>query len=389
MPQGDSAFSLVLGMGGVKRRLGVPARAVGLAVCLCALVVTGAQAVPTSPGRKGHANDCTTEAKLSNEGPTTIRYIVWCGAQRGRVTLRIGRPHRPGLTGFSPTAAATGPGAAGPLSCRPHRKGRVFCSGRARGPVTFRGTVEVAPGTRCTAKVKLNVWKWTGDWMDFPAGCPRAFKQRQRHLNQVIHERAQYGLDRDLAGDRGAIVSRAKGLLRAWRRGNPVARWTSEEETFQMPLTAAEQVELENREASLDRFQDLIEKGSWLEKNAPDSFAGYEIDDADGGVIYVGFTKEPEATLDKLKRLLIAPDRFEPFPIPPKYTEAELMKLLDAGSIWTGTRRNLFNSGMIDTLANKVRIGTEHVARVRRLLADKYGPEAPFEVVFEKPAFFF
>jgi hypothetical protein len=36
-------------------------------------------------------------------------------------------------------------------------------------------------------------------------------------------------------------------------------------------------------------------------------------------------------------------------------------------------------------LDNRVEVGTQHVRRVRELLARKFGPEAPFEVVFEKP----
>jgi len=47
---------------------------------------------------------------------------------------------------------------------------------------------------------------------------------------------------------------------------------------------------------------------------------------------------------------------------------------------------NLVNSVGIDYLANKVELGTQHVARLRRLIAARYGPGAPFEVVFEFPA---
>jgi hypothetical protein len=44
------------------------------------------------------------------------------------------------------------------------------------------------------------------------------------------------------------------------------------------------------------------------------------------------------------------------------------------------------NETSIDYLANKIRVGTEHVTRVRRLITEEYGPEAPFEVVFSGPA---
>lgn len=363
--------------------------AVGLLLCLTAVLGAGAQAAsPSSTSASGRAQDCTTEAKLSPEDRSVVRYVVWCGVQSGRVTLKIRRPRGPAVLGFGRTAQAVGPGASGPLRCRAQRGGRVACVGRASGPVTFRGSVTVAPRTRCAAPLSLNVWKWTGDSVSFPAGCPKSYRERPRHLNQIISERAYYGLDLDLKGDREAIVRRAKGLLRAWRRGDPVARWTSQEEVFRMPLTAAEQVELEYRDTYREHFQDLIEESDWVKKNAPDTYAGYELDEAAGGIIYVGFTAEPEAMLEKLRQRLIAPDRFKPFPVTPTYTEAELEKIWFAFPPRKSPLWGLVNETSIDYLANKIEVGTEHVARVRHLIAVRYGPDAPFEVVFAEPVVF-
>jgi hypothetical protein len=350
---------------------------------LAALLPSWAQAEP-KPTRRPY--DCTTESRLSANSPTTVHYVVWCGVQQGRVTLRIRRPKGPSLTGFSRLAKASGPGASGPLHCRGQAGGRVFCEGRKRGPVTFRGTVTVPAGTRCTALLKLNVWKWTGDDRNYPARCPRHYEERERHLRQIISDRTESGLDLDLKGDRQAIVRRAKGLLRAWRQGDPVARWTSLEEAWGMPLTAAEQTELEYRETYREHFQDLVEEGDWVAKNAPNTYAGYELDERAGGIIYVGFTVEPEAMLEKLKRRLIAPDRFKPFPVTPTHSEAELNKLWNSFPRPKSSLRRLVTETHIDYLANKVEVGTEHVARVRRLIDAEYGPEAPFEVVFEKYA---
>lgn len=356
-------------------------KVIASAMLLCVGLICCSAAIANDPDG-GRARDCTTEAKLSREEPSVVRYVMWCGVQSGRVTLRIRRPGGPALLRFSHVAQASGPGAVGPLRCHSHGRGRVFCSGRKRGPVTFRGSITVASGTRCAAPIKLNVWRWTGDSLDFPTGCPRAYEVPVRRLRQIISERAEYGLDRDLDGDRAAIIRRAKGLLQAWRRGEPVARWTYEEEAFGMPLRAAEQVEMEYRDTYREHFQDLVEEGDWVAKNAPSSYAGYSIDQAAGGIIYVGFTVEPEATLEKLKQRLIVPDRFKPFPVTPTYTEAELEEIwLDFPSrksrLW-----GLINETFINYLANKIQVGTEHVARVRRLIAEEYGPDAPFKVVF-------
>lgn len=374
-------------------RLGVVIR--GRVICaaglglLCATLMAGV-AVETSqgqPGKRDRARDCTTESMLLRGAPSVIRYVMWCGVQPGRVSLTIRRPQGPDVIGFSPIAKATGSGAAGPLRCRENSPGRVSCLGRTRGPATYRGTITVAPGTRCGSKISLTVSSWTGGTLNFPSGCPKSYEEPVRRLGQIIRSRADMGLDLDLAGDRGAISRRAKGLLAAWRRGDPVARWTSLEEAFRMPLRAFEQTELEYRDVYRERFQDLVEAGDWVEKNAPDTYAGYELDYAAGGIIYVGFTADQDAYLAKLRKRLIAPERFQPFPVPPTYTEAELYRI-EAQFVEDESNWNLANMVSIDFLANKVEVGTQHVARMRRQIAARYGPDAPFLVVFARPARF-
>lgn len=321
---------------------------------------------------------------LSRGKPSVVRYVMWCGVQAGQVSLTIRRPHGSKVLGFSRFAKATGPGAAGPLRCRERSPGRVSCLGRTTGPVVYRGTVTVAPRTRCGSKISLVVSHWTGGTLDFPSGCPKSYKEPVRHLGRIIRSRAEEGLDLDLAGNRRAIVRRAKSLLAAWKRGEPVARWTSLEEAFRMPLRASEQAELEYRDVYRERFQDLVEEGDWVEKNAPDTYAGYELNYAAGGIIYVGFTADQDTYLAKLRKRLIAPERFQPFPVPPTYTEAELFQIeqefVEDDASW-----DLANIVSINYLANKVEVGTQHVLRMRRWIAARYGPDAPFLVVFAEP----
>ncbi len=49
------------------------------------------------------------------------------------------------------------------------------------------------------------------------------------------------------------------------------------------------------------------------------------------------------------------------------------------GPLW-----GLVISTHLDYLANKIAVGTEHVAKVRKLIAKIYGPEAPFLVYFAR-----
>jgi hypothetical protein len=102
------------------------------------------------------------------------------------------------------------------------------------------------------------------------------------------------------------------------------------------------------------------------------------------GTIYLGFTDDPNGMVQQFKQevSLIAPSHLRPFPIPPIYTERELSRLQE--KVWP-SRGPLINFTTVNVLANKVEVGTEHVHRVRRLLADRFGFEALIPVVFEKP----
>jgi hypothetical protein len=370
----------------VERRIrhGVSTWAAAL-ICAAVCLPPAAQAASSpAPDPGERTRDCTTEAKLTDQ-PSVVRYVVWCGTQAGRVTLKIRQPEGPALLGFSKTAEAGGPGAAGPLRCRSIPGGRALCSGEKTGPVTFRGSITVAPATRCRTLIYLNVWRWTGDSRDFPTGCPRAYDERPPRVRAIIGERASEGLDLDLDGDRKAILQRAKQLQAAWFRGEPVARWTAMEEAWGMPMRAQDQVEMEYRETYREHFQLLVEDGDWVAKNAASTYAGYELAFSEGGIVYVGFTAEQDAMLEKLRQRLIAPERFQPFPIPPTYTEAELEKIWFEFPRRKSALWSLVNQTYIDYLANKIAVGTEHVARVKRLIAKLYGPDAPFKVVFGRP----
>ncbi len=80
---------------------------------------------------------------------------------------------------------------------------------------------------------------------------------------------------------------------------------------------------------------------------------------------------------------LFAPGNIEPFPFQPLYTERYLWDLGEEifGSPDTPLAR-LVNSVGVATFENKVEVGTEHVAKVKRLVVERFGAEAPFLVVW-------
>lgn len=139
---------------------------------------------------------------------------------------------------------------------------------------------------------------------------------------------------------------------------------------------------MDYRESYRNQFINVIEH--WVEKHAESTYAGYDFNDEEG-IIYLGFTVDPEGTLEEFKHdiHLIAPDRIQPFPVSPIYTLRELIHLW--ATFWKGRLLRLVNISSIDVLANKVKVGTEHVVKVRQILAERYGPHAPFEVVFSRP----
>lgn len=196
--------------------------------------------------------------------------------------------------------------------------------------------------------------------------------------------RREMGFDEDLKGDKAAIERRIHGLVRAWRRGEPVARvfasWLGQ------PLRPADQRRLEFREELLNLTASALER--WVPRHAADTYAGYEIDDEHGAIFYVGFTGDQDAQLAAFKRQvkLFAPEHIQPFPVQPLYSERALYKLEEeVFQPFDSPLARLVNSLKVVTLQNKVEVGTEHVAKVKRLLTERFGPDAPFLVVFMRP----
>ncbi len=125
----------------------------------------------------------------------------------------------------------------------------------------------------------------------------------------------------------------------------------------------------------------------WAERHAGSTYAGWATEpEKYGGTIFVGFTEDQAAHYDALKRevALIAPERIVPFPAEPTYTISELETVFERTPTFFGTKLGrLMNSVILNVLANRVEVGTEHVAKVRRLLTERYGADSPYLVIFE------
>lgn len=363
-------------------------------IVVCTLAALALAAVPASAagepvataslGKVGdRARDCTANTFVDGNRPGGVGFVVWCGTQSGKVRFTLKQRKDGHLTSLSRRLEVTGRGADAPFRC--YRQGETMkCVGRKRGPATIRGWVTVEPSSRCTLSTMVETAESIR--VGLPLGCPGTKPPRPpRDMRYFRGFRRQFGLDRDLHGNRAAIDRRIRGLIRAWERGDPVARYTTA--NLGLPLRPRDQRELDFRGDYLE--QTYRELDEWIPRHARDTYAGYDMDHENGGIIYIGFVGDQQAQLEAFLRSFkpIAPGRIKPFPVPPRYTEAHLEEL--AEGVWeppTSELGQLINSTWVNTLANVVMVGTEHVTEVRRLIAGKYGPDAPFRVVFEPPA---
>lgn len=332
------------------------------------------------------ARDCVGRAELS--GSRAIRFVVWCSAQSGRFSFEMQRSKGGRQSPIAPILSFThhpkvgGAGAQGAANCRLTLR-KLHCRGHKTAQVTVRGRLVVPAGSRCAVPVRIETAGVISGGP--PMGCPGRGAERADFKRSYMRSfRAQVGLLANLHGDRDAIRRRISRAVRNWRRGEPVARVTASE--IGMPLLPFEQRKLEFRDRFLERNVDTLER--WLAGRPTDTFAGYELIDRWQPILYVGFTGDQEAQLAAFKRAekLVAPDRVRPFPVQPLYTERQLWDLgeeiTEAGD---SALSRLVNSVGVATLANKVEVGTEHIDELKRLLAERFGSDAPFLVVFEQP----
>jgi hypothetical protein len=328
--------------------------------------------------------DCTTETYVASGHPGKIKFIVWCGVQSGDVSFGVKRSRDERIEGFKQELKAWGRGAVSPFRCS-RRDDAIRCVGRKEGPVKVQGWITVG-GERCAGKTILN---FVGAYVLKPVGCPRVQPFHPHwNLRHLQNERQEFGFDADLNGDQLAITRRIQGLIRAWERGEPVARATAA--IFGGPMRAREQREREYRSEYIAQLPEALDR--WVPLFAQDTYAGYYVDHEHGGTIYIGFVGNQEAQLAGFMASseLVAPERLRPFPLPPKYSWAHLQGLqVELGLIAFFSAESdpwrMINRIGIDTAANVVEVYTEQVEEVRKLIDERFGPAAPILVVYGRP----
>jgi hypothetical protein len=133
------------------------------------------------------------------------------------------------------------------------------------------------------------------------SGMPSA--AREAAVDQSLRFREDFGLRRDLAHVRGLV----DGSVPA------------DSYDYGVPLTAAENKEFEERSKVEDAMGIVF---GYRDRSAVRSFGGVYIDQAHGGLVYVGFTEAPRAHMAALRKLFPYPNRLRLFRV--RNTEAEL-----------------------------------------------------------------
>lgn len=365
-------------MGGTSKRLLVVLLATG------AIVALVLPAAADSLGKGGsRARDCVAgEASLDRKSAIAIDFFVWCAVQSGEVRFDFSRPGG-SVAGFGRRIVPAGPGAGSAFRCRQQGQ-TVRCTGLVAGPVILEARIAAPANARCAAPLRVDTA--AERYVSKPFGCPGVRRERPpRDLRYMRGFRRQFGLDPDLHGDRAAIDRRIHALVRAWIQGEPVARVTTDE--LGLPLRPQDDRELEFRDEYREQTASILEH--WAPRHAAATFAGWDFDHEYGGIFYIGFTGDQDAQLAAFKARfdLIAPGRIRPFPIPPTHSERELISLEEEVFEWLLTvKGDLFTSLSTNVLANKIEVGSLHVAKARSLLAERFGADAPIRVVREAPA---
>lgn len=194
--------------------------------------------------------------------------------------------------------------------------------------------------------------------------------------------REQNGLDREHPLGTQEMNRLILELLYEWESGVAEAMQSTAE--FGVPMRAPELKEMRYRREYTDQAAVVIPE--WAEQHAEASYGGLYVDDAAGGLIYVGFTQEQNAMLSNLQQsgLLMDPSKLRPFPTPPATPVSSLDA--DEPSVVAALKGNeeVMQSVTAINVAptgSKIEVATSDPQRVRSFLSGSTASGIPVEVV--------
>lgn len=365
-------------MGGMRRRTTLVAVAALAASALAGTQVAAAPSEPR-PNKDDRATDCVS--RVTPGKGSRVRITLWCGVQEGKIKFTIRRQDKAPLGRFSSHPRDFGPGLARGFECHRHGPAIAVCRGYKDGPLTVRAWL-ASPGEKA-CEVSLHITLPHLLYGGTPFGCRPRERESAPRFGPTLSWRREFGLDPDLAGDADAIAARVRALIAAWHRGEPAARYTYS--SWGVAMLARDQRELEARETWIAILGDNIYR--WVHgQRLGRVFADHYLDHEGGGVFHVGFTEDQDALVAAVERRFsqIPADRIAPFPFQPRHSIAALgrieIEIAEDDSLW-----KVLTSVGVNVEHNVVEVGSQHVVEARRLLAERFGAEAPISVVYEEP----
>jgi sugar lactone lactonase YvrE len=231
-------------------------------------------------------------------------------------------------------------------------------------------------------------------WVNVPYTPPPSPEEPTRpKFGQIKQYRQSHGLDLDLnpITEEKALNDRIYNLIATWNNPNTpegaVARMAMEE--WGEPMRPVDVAEMEYREWYL--AADLALLDEWGEAH-PGVYAGYDVDDAAGGIIRVGFTENAGANLAAIQQLgqFAAADRAVAYtaPLGRSYESLEelMSNITDAFATNATLEAQVTRVGL-DAKHNYVRVGARNKSEVESILDGLFGASAPIEVVHYEPTF--
>jgi hypothetical protein len=227
-------------------------------------------------------------------------------------------------------------------------------------------------------------------WDNIPYVPPAANPEIEAPTFEKVQKfREEFGLDLDLHGvphEERAIDERIHNLIHAWHEPGTAAGQVAQasSERWGVPLRAVDVAELEYRERYAAEAAKLIPR--WAEEHAQSSYAGYYINQRQGGLIYVGFTSNQASLVGQLDGELgeLPTSRIRGFSVQPQNSFPELATTLHEISAALKESPGLeaaFVSQGLDLAANVVDVETSSPTSTKAFLEEHFGI-GKFEVTF-------
>jgi hypothetical protein len=146
-----------------------------------------------------------------------------------------------------------------------------------------------------------------------------------------------------------------------------------------VPLTAEEQAELDERDRAILAVRTTIEP--YARREASTTFAGAWLDQAEGGLIRVGFTQDVERHVQALRASFPYPERLRGFTASASLDALETVQRRVEGDVPVlDTQVTQVNSVYADVRDNTVKVGvSQPTAAYEQTLRLRYGPEISLE----------